>query len=446
MDIISAYRQVGSYRAAAELCGTTHKTVKRVVERTQAGGTRPGRARRSRNYDCVTELVADRVGKSGGRISAERLLPVAWAAGYQGSARNFRRLVAEQKALWRTVHLRGSPRAVWSPGEYLMIDWARVGTGLHMFCAVLAFSRWRFVRFAVDQRATTTLSLIAEALAAIGGVPARVLAGRMGCLKGGVVANVVVPTADYARLSAHYGFKPHFCLGADPEWKGIVKYLCGYGQSDLLVRLLTDAEVSGRPLDIHTANAAATAWCVEINAAMHSETMAVPDEWLGTEHDLLAPLPSLPMPIGPPSVTRKVDRLSCVRYGSARYSVPSRLIGARVRIVIENNALLVVEPATGATVAQHELVTPGVASTRDAHYDAPRPLGDRSPRPTFRTEQQFCAPSEDTEAVLVGAADTDLPRHRPTGAALVIDLASALTPSPEECALPTDVDGESAIS
>ena len=268
----------------------------------------------------------------------------------------------------------------------------------------------------------------------------------MGCLKGGVVANVVVPTADYARLATHYGFKPDFCLGADPEWKGIVKHLCGYGQSDLLVPLLTDAEVNGRPLDIHTANAAATAWCVEINAAMHSETIAVPNEWLGTEHDLLAPLPSLPMPIGPPSVTRKVDRLSCVRYGSSRYSVPSRLIGARVRIVIENNSLLVVEPATGATVAQHELVTPGVASTRDAHYDAPRPLVGRSPRPTFGTEQQFCALSEDTEAVLVGAARTDIPQHRPAGAALVIDLASALTRSLEECALPTDVDGESVIS
>ncbi|WP_201407638.1 helix-turn-helix domain-containing protein, partial [Mycobacterium paraintracellulare] len=32
MNIISAYQQVGSYRGAAELCGTTHKTVKRVME------------------------------------------------------------------------------------------------------------------------------------------------------------------------------------------------------------------------------------------------------------------------------------------------------------------------------------------------------------------------------------------------------------------------------
>lgn len=30
MDIVAAYEQVGTYRGAAGLCGTTHKTVPRV--------------------------------------------------------------------------------------------------------------------------------------------------------------------------------------------------------------------------------------------------------------------------------------------------------------------------------------------------------------------------------------------------------------------------------
>jgi transposase len=86
---------------------------------------------------------------------------------------------------------RGRRPAVWSPGEYLVIDWPQAAPGLFLFCAVLAFSRWRFVAFATDQRASTSLALIAEACNVIGGVPARVLADRMGCLKGGVVAKVV---------------------------------------------------------------------------------------------------------------------------------------------------------------------------------------------------------------------------------------------------------------
>jgi transposase len=260
MNIISAYREVGTYRGAAELCGTTHKTVKRVVERVEAGGASQ-REPRPRNFDQVGELVAERVAKSGGRISAKRLLPIARAAGYEGSARNFRRLVAEQKALWRKDHHRGRRPAVWSPGEYLVIDWAEAAPGLLVFCAVLAFSRWRFVRFGADQRATTTLAMIAEALAAIGGVPARVLADRMGCLRGGVVANVVVPTPDYVRFAAHYGFRPDWCEPGDPASKGIVEHLCGYAQSDLVVPLVTEAAISGVPVGVAAANAAAAAWC-----------------------------------------------------------------------------------------------------------------------------------------------------------------------------------------
>ena len=225
MDIISAYQQLGTYRGAADLCGTTHKTVRRVVEKFDAGDASPPRVERTHNYDAVAELVAERVAKSQGRISAKRLLPIARAAGYQGSDRNFRRLVADAKALWRSENHRGRRPAVWSPGEYLVIDWAQAAPGLFLFCAVLAFSRWRFVAFAADQRASTTLALIAETLTAIGGVPARVLADRMACLKGGVVADVVVPTPDYVRLASHYGFTPDFCHAGDPQSKGIVENL-----------------------------------------------------------------------------------------------------------------------------------------------------------------------------------------------------------------------------
>ncbi len=80
-------------------------------------------------------------------------------------------------------------------GEHLVIDWGSEG-GLHVFCAVLAWSRVLFVRFAADERSATTLAMLAECFEVLGAVPGVVLADRMGCLKGGVVANVVVPTAE----------------------------------------------------------------------------------------------------------------------------------------------------------------------------------------------------------------------------------------------------------
>ncbi len=182
-------------RGAAEICGTTHKTVKRIVIAQQRGWPEALEVRRSRprNFDCVADLVAERVEKTQGRISAKRLLPKARAAGYVGSARNFRRLVARAKRDWRRGHHRGRRPGVWTPGETLIIDWG-VEDGLHVFCAVLAWSRFRFVRFAADEKASTTLRLLAECFELLGGVLATVLADRMGCLKAGVVANVVVPT------------------------------------------------------------------------------------------------------------------------------------------------------------------------------------------------------------------------------------------------------------
>jgi hypothetical protein len=82
--------------------------------------------------------------------------------------------------------------------------------------------------------------------------------------------------------------------------------------------------------NLAAANADAASWCAEVNSAVHSEICAVPDERLDTERGLLGALPSLRPELGGRPVSRKVDKLSCVRFGSARYSVPSRLIGAAV--------------------------------------------------------------------------------------------------------------------
>jgi transposase len=403
MDIISAYQQVGSYRGAAAISGTTAKTVKRVITRHESGGAAPARAPRGHNYDTVVELVIERVEKTKGRITAKRLLPAARAAGYEGSARNFRRLVSTRKALWRSDNRRGRRPAVWSPGEHLVIDWGVLG-GLHVFCAVLAWSRVRFVRFADNERAETTLGLLAQCFEQLGGVPAVVLADRMGCLKGGVVANRVVPTGEYVRFAAHHGFRPDFCEAADPESKGIVENLVGYAKTDLMV---PGVDGSGDPFtDVGAANTAAAGWCAEVNAATHAEICAVPAERLVLERELLAALPSLRASIGR-TVTRKVDRLACVRFGSARYSVPVRFIGAQVRLHVEPDRTLsvIAGPGEGEAVAEHMLVAPGEVSLLDEHYGGPRPATPRrAVRPRTVAEKAFCALGQTAEAFITGAA------------------------------------------
>jgi len=402
MDIISAYREVGSYRGAAAISGTTPKTVRRVIARHESGGAPPARVPRGHNYDAVVDLVAERVERSKGRITAKRLLPAARAAGYEGSARNFRRLVSARKTLWRSDNHRGRRPAVWSPGEHLVIDWGVLG-GLHVFCAVLAWCRVRFVRFADNERADTTLALLAECFDHLGGVPGVVLADRMGCLKGGVVANTVVPTAQYVRFASHHGFRPDFCEAADPESKGIVENLVGYAKTDLMI---PGVDGSGDPFtDLGAANTAAATWCVQVNAVMHSEICAVPAERLIIERELLAALPSLRASIGR-SVTRKVDRLACVRFGSARYSVPVRFIGEQVRLHVEADRTLSIMAGRGEgeMVAEHLLVAPGEVSIHDDHYGGPRPAPQRAVRPKTLAEKAFCALGPTAEAFITGAA------------------------------------------
>jgi transposase len=396
LDILSAYNELGSFRAAAALCGTTHKTVRRVVERrSRSSSPRPPRPK---STDAFADLIAERVRATDGRISAKRLLITCQAAGYGGSLRHFRRAVAEAKGSWR--HQRRVYRP-WQPvpGEHLVIDWGDEGD-VHVFCAVLAWSRVRFVRFGAREDQATTLALLAECFEILGGVPAVVLADRMGCLKGGVVANVVVPAPGYVRFAAHYGFRPDFCEAADPESKGMVENLVGYAKSDLVIP-------AGGWSSLEAANEDARTWCAEVNGRVHSEILAVPEVRLASERNVLRPLPSL-RPAAAPIAVRKVDRLRTIRYGCARYSVPGDLIGRQVELAVNAGELII--SLCGTEVTRHRVVGPGEMSLADEHYGRPARQPVRAIRPRSPSEIEFCSLGPVAESFLRAAAATGTPR------------------------------------
>jgi len=392
MEIVNAYAAVGSYRGAAALCGTTHKTVKRVLERRQAGQLEP-RVPPPSNTAEVVGLIAQRVQATDGRISAKRLLPVARKAGYTGSPRNFRRAVATAKATWKRDRRSYRPW-VPVPGEHLVFDWAEEA-GRNLFCAVLAWSRYRFVRFGADQTRTTTLELLAECFEELGGVPAVILTDRMACLKAGIVANVVVPHPEYVQFATHYRCRPDFCEGADPESKGIVENLCGYAQTDLLVPALLEDEWP----DLAAANAAARAWCAEVNGQVHSEICAVPAERLVTEREVLRPLPSRRPPLRA-GETRTVDKRGSIRFGSARYLVPKSLVGECVDVQATEDKVVIRH--AGAEVIRHDPVGPGEVACGDLVDPDRRPT--RGIRPRTAAEIAFLGLGPAAEAFLRSAA------------------------------------------
>jgi hypothetical protein len=239
------------------------------------------------------------------------------------------------------------------------------------------------------------MTALARCFEYLGAVPKTALTDRMGCLKGDTVAGLMIPTPAYVRFATHYGFRPDFCEGADPESKGLVENLVGYVKSDLMVpEELSVADLAG-------ANEKGLAWCEEVNTALHSEICAVPAERLVKEVALMGPLPSLRAQIGK-LVLRKVDRLSCVRFGSARYSVPIAHIGRQVELVAQHGRVLVV--FLGEIVATHALVAPGETSILDEHYGGPRPMPTRAVRPKTEAEKAFCALGPVAESFIKGAA------------------------------------------
>ena len=107
MDINAAYRDVGTYRGAADICGTTAKTVKRAVlaAEARAAGIDPVH----HNYDAVRDIVVERVAKTKGRISAKRL--PRWCAPPATPGRP-----ETSAAWWPTRSRRGAPITIAAGG------------------------------------------------------------------------------------------------------------------------------------------------------------------------------------------------------------------------------------------------------------------------------------------------------------------------------------------
>jgi len=120
LDVITAYREVGTYRGAAEMCWLTHKTVERVLERDLAVAQR---VERRRNYESVRSLVAAKVEDTQGQDQRP-------AAAASGQGRRLCRFGPQLSAAGRpgAGHLPGGGRrsaglarpTEWSPGEHLV--------------------------------------------------------------------------------------------------------------------------------------------------------------------------------------------------------------------------------------------------------------------------------------------------------------------------------------
>ena len=290
MDILEAYDLTGSYRAAAELAGCDHHTVAHYVALREAGRA-PERMRAERLADPFGEKIEEWVERSRGRIGADVCHSKLLAMGYEGSERTTRRAVAEAKRAWRAGNRRVYRPWIPEPGLWLQFDWGEgpkvAARASLLFCAWLAWSRFRVVLPTVDRTLPTLLACLDTTLRRLGGVPTYALTDNERTVTVEHVASIAVRHPQIVAAGRHYGLTIATCVPADPQSKGGSEATVRIAKRDLL-----PTQVNLRPAYASFAELeqACAAFCGQVNARPHRETGRAPAEMLAEERTRLHPV------------------------------------------------------------------------------------------------------------------------------------------------------------
>jgi hypothetical protein len=295
-----------------------------------------------------------------------------------------------------------------------------------LFCAWLAWSRYRVVIPTWDQTLGSLVGCLDQTLRRIGGAPTYLLSDNPKTVTMDLVAGVPVRHPEMVAVGRHYGCKVETCVAYDPQSKGGVEATVKLAKADLVpttANLLpayqTFAELAG----------ACERFVERVNAREHCETRAVPLVRLATERAHLHVLPGQPhtLALGEERLVKKDQTIS---WGGVRYSTPPGWRGQRVWCRAQGEELVICgRGAHGLEeVCRHRLSTPGNPSICDEHYpDHPAGRHVHAPKPRPRTPEEvaFCGIGEGAHRWLVEAAAAGTVRVR-AKMARAVELAAAL--------------------
>ena len=408
MEILEAFDLTGSFRDAGELAGCSHHTVAAYVAKRDEGRL-PGEgpARRERIIDPFLPKIEEWVERSQGKVRADVCHEKLQALGFDGSDRTVRRAVADAKRSFRSGRRRVYRPWIPEPGMWAQWDW---GTGpvidgrpTNLFCAWLAWSRFRVVIPTWDRTLPTVIACLDRAMRAFGGAPTYWLTDNERTVTIDHVAGIAVRHPQIVAVGGHYGITVATCVPADPETKGGSEATVRIAKADLVP---TDANLRADYTCWAELVEACDELMEEVNGRVHRVTRRAPVEMLAEERQRLHRLPERPYTtvLGE---TRKVSWTSTISFGGVTYSVPHVLVDESVWVRVDGDEVVVCYcPPAGVTeVARHRRGTPGTPVIDDAHYP-PRPDGPlaRRPKPTSAAEVEFLGIGEGARSWLVEAA------------------------------------------
>jgi transposase len=395
MNMLEAYDLCGSFRLAAELAGCDHHTVARYVALRDAGRAPSRRPVRARHIDPYLPKVEEWVERSHGKLRADVAQDKLEALGYAGSERTTRRAVAAVKAAYQQGERRRFRPWLPEPGLWLQWDYSdgpRVeDRPTWLFCAWLAWSRYRVVLPMRDKRLPSVLACLDTTLRRLGGVPTYALTDNEKTVTLEHIAGVPVRHPDMVAFGRHYGLTVATCVPADPQSKGGSEATVRIAQADLVP---TDANLRPAYASFADLRVACAAWCADVNARPHRATRCPPSERLAAEQARLHPLPaqSYTAVFG---VTRTVGAtIPVVQFAGGEYSVPDAYVGQTVWVGDRDDEIVVVHvDREGPTeIARHVRTCPGQPRHDPAPF-GPLPAGplQRLPRARSAEEAAFLA-------------------------------------------------------
>jgi transposase len=399
-----------SFRGAAKVAGCDHHTVRRLVALREAGSlSLEATPSRAKAVDAFVEHIEGWMEASGGRVRADVCHEKLLALGFSGSARTSRRAVAIARRRYRQGRVRVFRPWLPEPGLWLQFDWGagpRVeGRATNLFCAWLAWSRYRVVIPTWDRTMGTLVLCLDQAFRQLGGVPTYLLTDNERTITTSFVAGIPVRNPQIVQAAAHYGVSLHTCVPADPESKGGSEATVRIAKADLLPR---ETNLRSEYSLFVELEAACVGFGERVNARAHAVTGQPPALLLEQERARLHPVAKqvFTLALGD---ERSVAKDALVQHEHARYSVPSELAQASARVLVrEHGELVIITHVTdGAAreVARHRKGRPGHTVTDERHYPPPPPGSiERRPRANTDLERAFLALGDGAKSWLIAAA------------------------------------------
>ena len=394
LQILKVYDRTLSFRATAAECGCSHHTVQSYVRKRARGLLgEPVERPRPSVIDPHRPLIEELVQLSRGRIRADVCHRKLQKNGYTGSERTTRRAVARAKKAYAKQNRRVFRPWITEPGKWAQFDWADGpdidGRKSYLFCAWLAWSRYRVVLPVRDRRQPTLIGCLAEAMAIFGGAPGHWLTDNQKAITPGRIAGLPVKHPQMVRLARHYGTSIELCEPFDPQSKGGSENCVKLAKSDIAP---TDANLRPQYQSWNQLADACNEFMRGVNTRAHRVTRRVPIRMLEEERAALHTLPGRPFAAAL-GQERTVDPGNgLISWNSVQYSVPSQLAGEKVWVREQGDLLIVSGGGEDGwrEVARHRMVGRGGRVVDASHYpEAPSGPVDRQPRPRNAAEREF---------------------------------------------------------